>query len=60
MAGQLRIRLTKSGVSQPKSQKLTLLGLGLRKMHRAVVRPDTPEIRGMVTKVHHLVTVEEV
>jgi large subunit ribosomal protein L30 len=60
MAGQLKITLTKSGVSQPETQKLTLLGLGLRKMHRTVVRPNTPEIRGMVTKVQHLVTVEEV
>lgn len=60
MAGQLRITLKKSGVSQPKAQKLVLLGLGLRKMHRPVVREDTPEVRGMVTKVRHLVTVEEV
>jgi large subunit ribosomal protein L30 len=60
MAGQLKITLTKSGVSQPKAQKLVLLGLGLRKMHRTVVRPDTPQVRGMVTKVRHLVAVEEV
>jgi large subunit ribosomal protein L30 len=60
MAGQLKITLTKSGISQPKAQKLVLLGLGLRKMHRTVVRPDTPAVRGMVTKVRHLVAVEEV
>ena len=56
---QLRITLVKSGVSQPERQKRTLLGLGLGKMHRTVVRKDTPEIRGMVGKVAHLVRVEE-
>ena len=56
---QLRITLVKSGVSQPQRQKRTLLGLGLGKMHRTVVRKDTPEIRGMVGKVAHLVRVEE-
>ena len=57
--GRLRITLVKSGVSQPQRQKRTLLGLGLGKMHRTVVRKDTPEIRGMVGKVAHLVRVEE-
>lgn len=60
MAGQLRITLVKSGVSQPLRQKRTLLGLGLKKMHKTVVKANTPEIRGMVTKVQHLVRVEEV
>lgn len=60
MAGKLRITLVKSGVSQPERQRRTLLGLGLRKMHRTVVKEDTPEIRGMVAKVWHLVRVEEV
>lgn len=60
MPGQLKITLVKSGVSKPERQKRTLLGLGLRKLNRSVVRPDTPEIRGMIQKVWDLVTVEEV
>lgn len=60
MPGRLKITLVRSGVSKPERQRRTLLGLGLRKMNRSVVRPDTPEIRGMVAKVWDLVTVEEV
>ncbi|HWP34294.1 MAG TPA: 50S ribosomal protein L30 [Thermodesulfobacteriota bacterium] len=60
MPGQLRITLVKSGVSQPERQRQTLRGLGLRKLHQTVVKPDRPEIRGMIAKVWHLVRVEEV
>jgi len=41
-------------------QRLTLKGLGLRKRHHEVVVEDTPAIRGMISKVSHLVEVEEV
>lgn len=51
----LRIRLVRSGICAPKDQKLTLLGLGLRRLNQEVVRPDTATIRGMVLKVRHLV-----
>jgi large subunit ribosomal protein L30 len=54
-ATTLRIRLVKSGICAPNDQKLTLLGLGLRKLNHEVVRPDSPAIRGMVRKVRHLV-----
>ena len=40
-------------------QRLNLIGLGLNKMHRSRVLEDTPAIRGMIRKVHHLVKVEE-
>jgi len=53
----VRIRLRKSGICTPKDQKGTLLGLGLRRLHQEVVRPDTPSIRGMLHKVRHLVEV---
>jgi large subunit ribosomal protein L30 len=36
-----------------------MLALGLRRMHQSVVHEDTPQIRGMIAKVHHLVAVEE-
>lgn len=59
MVKQLAITLIRSGVGRPRKQRLVLGGLGLRKMHQRVVRPDTPEIRGMIRKVPHLLKVEE-
>ena len=57
---QLRITLRRSVIGHPKDQKETARILGLTRMNRAVVRPDTPSIRGMVGKLHHLVAVEEI
>lgn len=57
---QLRITLRRSVIGHPKDQKQTALALGFRKMHQTVVRPDTPDVRGMVNKIRHLVAVEEV
>jgi large subunit ribosomal protein L30 len=37
-----------------------LIGLGLTKLHKSVIRQDRPEIRGMIRKVHHLVLVDEI
>ncbi len=54
----VRIRLVRSGICAPRDQKLTLLGLGLRKLNQEVVRPDTATIRGMVRKVRHLVEMQ--
>jgi large subunit ribosomal protein L30 len=56
----LRITYTKSKIGYNRGQKDTILALGLRKLHQSVLRPDTPSVRGMVFKVRHLVTVEEV
>ncbi len=56
----LRIALTKSPIGYSQKHKDTVRSLGLRKMHQAVERPDSPELRGMLAKVSHLVTVEEV
>jgi large subunit ribosomal protein L30 len=55
---KIRITLVKSGIARPGKHKVVLTGLGLRKLNHAVVRPDTPEIRGMISKVRHLVQVE--
>jgi large subunit ribosomal protein L30 len=57
---KLRITYTKSMIGYRRDQKNTILGLGLRKLHQSVIKPDTPTIRGMVDKVRHLVKVEEV
>lgn len=57
---KLRITLVKSHIGRPAPQRRILLGMGLGKLNRAVLLQDTPEIRGMVRKVCHLVCMEEV
>ena len=46
-----------SPIRRPKDQRATLVGLGLNKMHRRRTLKDTPEVRGMIAKVSHLVRV---
>jgi large subunit ribosomal protein L30 len=60
MAKTLRITLTRSLITAIKKHKDTVKAMGLRKMHQTVELPDNPAVRGMVAKVPHLVTVEEV
>lgn len=55
----LIITQLRSANGRPPKQCQTLRGLGLRRIRHCVVRLDTPEIRGMVRKVSHLVKVEE-
>ena len=55
----LRITLIKSPIGYSKRQKATVRALGLKKMNHTVEHVDSPVIRGMVTKVSHLVKVEE-
>jgi large subunit ribosomal protein L30 len=57
---KLLITWTKSAIGYSQRQKDTILGLGLQRLHQTVERADTPEFRGMVEKVRHLVAVEEV
>jgi large subunit ribosomal protein L30 len=60
MAKRLRITYSKSTIGYEKSQVGTVRALGLRKLNQTVEHDDNPVIRGMITKVSHLVTVEEV
>lgn len=60
MAAQLEITLKKSGIGKPEKQKKVLKGLGLTRLNKTVVRPDTPEIRGMIRRVVHLIEVREI
>jgi large subunit ribosomal protein L30 len=55
------IKLTQTGspIRRTPDQRQTLIGLGLNKMHRTVELTDTPEVRGMIRKVQHMVTVTE-
>ena len=57
---KVRITYTKSAIGYNEKQKLTIKALGLRRLHHTVEHEDTPTIRGMIFKVSHLVTVEEV
>jgi len=56
---QLRIRLVKSSIGRPEKQRKVLRGMGLERLNKTVYLKDTPEIRGMVSKVSHLVSAEE-
>jgi len=56
----LKITLVRSPIGYSKRQKRTVEALGLRRLHQSVLKPDNPAIRGMVRKISHLVTVEEV
>lgn len=59
MGNILRCTLAKSMIGSTRKVRATLTGLGLTRRQKTVVRKDTPEIRGMLRKVQHLVTVEE-
>jgi large subunit ribosomal protein L30 len=53
----IRLRQVRSGIGCPVEMRETLKALGLGKMHRESERADTPEIRGMIAKIPHLVEV---
>lgn len=55
----LKIKWVVSFIGCPRGMRQTIRGLGFRRMQQVVERPDTPSIRGMIAKVHHLVRIEE-
>jgi large subunit ribosomal protein L30 len=57
--GTLRIKLVRSVIGNWKRHRETVRGLGLRRLNQVVERQDTPEVRGMVRKVTHLVSIVE-
>jgi large subunit ribosomal protein L30 len=57
-AKMIKITLVKSAIARPGKHKAIVAGLGLRKLNGSVLRQDTPEIRGMINKISHLVQVE--
>jgi large subunit ribosomal protein L30 len=57
---KIRIKLVKSGIDRPERQKRTLKALGLTKLNREVEVEATPQVKGMVNAVNHLVQVEEI
>jgi large subunit ribosomal protein L30 len=56
----LRVTQIRSAIGSKPKQRGTLRALGLRRINHTVELPDRPEIRGMIARVPHLVTVEEV
>jgi len=59
MAAEIKVTLKRSGIGRDKYFTEVLNGLGLRRLNQTVVLQDTPEIRGMITKVCHMVAVEQ-
>ncbi|MGZ8580213.1 MAG: 50S ribosomal protein L30 [Actinomycetota bacterium] len=57
---QLRVTQVRSVIDRPRDQKDTVRRLGLHRINDTVIKEDRPEIRGMIEKVRHLVSVEEV
>lgn len=60
MAKKLRITYRKSTIGYNKRQRGTIQALGFRKLNQTIEHDDTPEIRGMINRVSHLVAIEEV
>ena len=56
---KITITLKKSVIGKPETQKKTVASLGLKKINQTVEHEDTPQIRGQVEKISHLVTVEQ-
>lgn len=57
---KFKITQIKSTIDRKEPQKRTIIALGLGKIRRSVVHNDTPQIRGMIKAVEHLITVEEI
>lgn len=55
----IKIKQTGSPIRRTKDQRATLVGLGLNKMHKVSELQDSPEVRGMIRKVQHMVEVLE-
>lgn len=56
---KIKITQVRSTINRLEKQKLTIRALGIRKLNHSVIQEDTPQIRGMIRVVEHLVTVEE-
>jgi large subunit ribosomal protein L30 len=54
----IAVRLIRSMIGRPEKHRAVLRGMGLTRVHKVVLLPDTPQMRGMIEKVQHLVRVE--
>lgn len=60
MGEKVKITQIRSTIGRVERQKRIIRALGIRKLHHSVVHKDTPQIRGMIEKVKHLVEIEEI
>jgi large subunit ribosomal protein L30 len=58
-AGKLAITLVRSPIGTPRAHRIVLLGLGLRRIRHTVIRPNTPQVKGLVHKLAYLLDVRE-
>ena len=59
MSAEFKITLVRSRIGKPANQRAVLNGMGLTRMNKTVILKDTPEVRGMIRKVSHMLKVEE-
>ena len=59
MSNKLQITLVKSTIGRPKKHRDVVAGLGLKKLNHSVEHADTPEVRGMISKISHLLNVTQ-
>lgn len=57
---KIKVTQRRSVIDRPKDQKSTVRRLGLHRINDSIIKDDTPDVRGMIAKVQHLVEVEEV
>ncbi len=60
MAKQLKVTLKKSLIGRTANQKKNIEALGLKKIGQSVIKNDTPQVRGMITKMNFMLEVEEI
>ena len=55
---KIKVTLLRSPIGRPEKQKRTVQALGLRRLHQSVIHTNTPQIRGMIAKIAHLIDIE--
>jgi large subunit ribosomal protein L30 len=58
-SGKLAITLVRSSIGTPRAHRTILLGLGLRRIRHTVIRPNTPQVQGLVHKLSYLLDVQD-
>ena len=53
----IKIKQVKSGINRPKDQKATLVALGFKRLNQVIEKEDSPQVMGMIKKLHHLVEI---
>ena len=59
MTARIKVKLVRSMIGRPPKHRRVLRGMGLTRLNKTVELKDTPELRGMIKKVSHLVSTEE-